>query len=136
MRTLTVLAAVLAVALPLASAASDSGGISGILRTQAGVPLPYTAIAIEGYGTSDARSVKKTLTTDANGFFVDLTLPEGNYALVAQAENQTFACAQARVNPGIVSRVTMHGGDRGELRCRLAGNGLVDPNQTADLYRI
>ena len=80
--------------------------------------------------------VGKTLTTDRNGFFADITLPPGRYGLEANAGDGTYLCGEVIVLLGEVSRINIHSGYTGLFHCWPHWAGMVDPNQTADLYRI
>jgi len=78
-----------------------------------------------------------TLKTDRNGFFRDITLEPGRYVITSFAENKPVGCAVDDVQTGEVTQVKIEMG-----RDRIVCSGprvhptTIDPNLTADLYRI
>jgi len=67
-------------ALPL-MAQFDTGTITGIVTDSTGAVMPKAKVTVSNIGTGDTRSV----TTDAQGFFVASALPFGNYEVSANA---------------------------------------------------
>src|SRR5215467_11275724 len=68
------------------------GRISGTVTDQQGAVIPGAAVTI----TNEATDVKRTLTTDENGFYVATNLPIGNYGVMV--EHQGFKMGQKTNN--------------------------------------
>ena len=78
-----------------------------------------------------------TVKTDSHGFFTDITLDPGRYVIMARMPGKMQGCAVDDVQTGETARVKLEIG-----RDRLVCTGprvhptVIDPNLTADLYRI
>jgi len=77
------------------------------------------------------------LTTDRHGFFSDITLEPGRYIVMARVPGQVLGCAVDDVQQGEITRVKIEIG-RSSIVC--SGPRVhptqIDPNVTADVYRI
>jgi protocatechuate 3,4-dioxygenase beta subunit len=129
--------------------AADYGGVTGYVRDlNSGEPLEGVSVEIS---SSDMTHVVRT---DKNGFFADITLQPGFYSFYVTGEcagpervnGQTLIrrcgsneCSVATVLDGERSRVTLYAVRRGwsDAECyRPVHPSIVDPNQSADLYRM
>src|SRR5438309_6696781 len=79
---LAFVALILALALPLASRAQDTGYISGTVTDKSGAAVVGAEVLI----TNTAGSVTRTTTTNADGAYVVAGLPGGTYNLVVTAK--------------------------------------------------
>jgi len=73
---------VVALALPLASPAQDTGYISGTVTDKSGAAIVGAEVVI----TNTAGSLTRTTTTNSDGAYVVAGLPGGNYNLVVTAK--------------------------------------------------
>jgi len=129
--------------------AADSGGVTGYVRdVYSGQPLRGVSVEI----MSD--DMTHIVHTDKNGFFADITLQPGIYTFYVTGEcpkpehvnGETMVrlcgsnqCSVAKVLDGEQSRVTLQAVRKGwsDAECYWpAHSANVDPNQSADLYRI
>lgn len=127
----------LMIAIP-AFADDTSGGISGyVVDMKTGQPvdraqiLYYRAPFIE-----NATTIRK-LETDRHGYFRDITLEPGRYIVMAQFPGRVLGCAVDDVQNGEISRIRIELG-RDAIVCSgpRVHPTLIDPNATADVYRI
>jgi hypothetical protein len=125
------------IALP-ALADNTSGGISGyVVDLKSGQPIDraqimyYRAPYIE-----NATNIRK-LETDRRGYFRDITLEPGRYIVMAQVPGRVLGCAVDDVQNGEISRIRIEIG-RDVIVCSgpRVHPTLIDPNATADVYRI
>jgi protocatechuate 3,4-dioxygenase beta subunit len=78
-----------------------------------------------------------TQKTDKNGYFTDITLVPGRYIVMARVPNRVEGCAVDDVQQGEVTHVVLKvGGNRIICAGPRVHPTTVDPNLTADLYRI
>jgi hypothetical protein len=75
--------------------------------------------------------------TDRHGFFTDITLDPGRYIIMARVPDKVMGCAVDDVQQGEITRVKIEVG-RDSIVCLgpRVHPTIVDPNLTADLYRI
>jgi hypothetical protein len=135
----------LAIALALAGSlivpalAQQVGGISGtVVDAQTGQPIPhaklyyYKAPYLEK-GPNEIR----VMETNSHGFFSNIVLQPGRYVVMARFPNKVEGCAVDDVMSGEVTRLHLVIG-RDVLMC--SGPSVhpitIDPNTTADVYRI
>jgi 5-hydroxyisourate hydrolase-like protein (transthyretin family) len=138
-RVATVLALVGLMGLP-ALADQMGGGLSGhVVDINTGQPvahmtiLYYKAPYLEN---GENRIIENK--TDSKGWFTDITLQPGRYIIMARDGNNILqGCAVDDVQTGEVSRLKIEIG-RNMLVCSgpRVHPTVIDPNLTADLYRI
>ena len=122
---------------PIAAPAESPTGISGtVLDAATHRPLPAVAVVFE---RQDGSNDSVTIVSTKRGDFVRLGLQPGRYAVSASVGGQTATCRLVDVASGQMRRVeiTVAAGER-DVACtpaRPAGD-LVDPDETADVYRI
>jgi hypothetical protein len=129
----SLLAAMFLLAATVPARAGDSGGISGYVRDDRGLPLPHAVVQFQRLG-----GLVGTVRTDDSGFFSDITLEPGRYMIRVDGVlgSQSSSCVVRDVFGGEVARLTIGVGittrdcDWGQA------SSLVDPNATADVYRI
>lgn len=129
----------LAGALATPALAEQPGGIAGTVvdarsgRAMAGVTLYYYRAP---YLENGANRIM-TLRTNPRGFFSDVTLEPGRYVVMARIGGGVQGCAVDDVIGAEVTRIKIAIG-RGALMCSgpRVHPALVDPNATADVYRI
>ena len=124
-------------------ALAENGGISGyVVDAASGRRIPGQLLVVYRYPSG---SVAGELRTDAHGFFSDITLVPGRYAVAvagADAVNVTRAplksgCAIDDVFGGEVTRIRISLGREGAACSGPRPNpSLIDANATADVYRI
>jgi len=128
------IALILSVLAGTAAGAADSGGISGYLLDRAGRPMRHATVII--FRPSDWCSIR--VSTDGRGFFGAIDLEPGRYYVAVLVRGAVSgyldACAVRDVVGGEQDRVTLHAGQCSEDSSTL--HSLVDPNGTADVYRI
>lgn len=135
----------IAIALALASAcfvpglADQNGGIAGtVVDAKTGRPVPHATLYYykAPYLENGQNEIKK-LETNGNGFFADITLEPGRYVVMARFPDKVEGCAVDDVVGGETTRMKLEIG-RDALMC--SGPHIhpmtVDPNATADVYRI
>jgi hypothetical protein len=129
----------LAGSLVTSALADQPGGISGtVVDIKTGQPVSgatlyyYRAPYLEN-GPNHIVS----LQTNRHGFFSDLTLQPGRYIIMARFPNKVQGCAVDDVMGGEVARMKIEIG-RDAIMCSgpRTHPALVDPNATADVYRI
>ncbi|MBV8153241.1 MAG: carboxypeptidase regulatory-like domain-containing protein [Candidatus Eremiobacteraeota bacterium] len=139
MRTFAVLLAFVSLLAAPVLADTNTAGLSGtVVDAKTGQPIAHATILyyrtpyLEN-GTNRIYTVK----TDNKGFFSDITLEPGRYVVMARVPDRVIGCAVDDVQIGEVARVKMVVG-RDQIVC--SGPRVhptsVDPNLTADLYRI
>jgi hypothetical protein len=132
------LALMIFVAVPALADATDGGLAGTVVDLSTGQPIEHATILyyktpyLEN-GPNRIMEVK----TDRHGFFSDITLEPGRYVVMARVPGKVLGCAVDDVQQGETARVKIEIG-----RDRIVCSGprvhptLVDPNLTADLYRI
>jgi hypothetical protein len=130
-------AAVLANARP---ALAENGGISGyVVDAASGRRIPGQLLVVYRYPFG---AVAGELRTDAHGFFSDITLAPGRYAVAVASGEVTglrtaSGCAVDDVFGGEVTRIRISLGREGAPCSGPRPNpSLIDANATADVYRI
>ncbi|MBV8149890.1 MAG: hypothetical protein JO092_12415, partial [Candidatus Eremiobacteraeota bacterium] len=75
--------------------------------------------------------------TDRHGFFTDITLDPGRYIVMARVPGKVLGCAVDDVQQGEITHFKIEIG-RDQIVCSgpRVHPTMVDPNLTADLYRI
>lgn len=135
----------LAIALALAGSvclpalASQNGGIAGtVVDAKTGQPIAHATLYYyrAPYLENGANQIKK-LETNGKGFFADITLEPGRYVVMARLADRVEGCAIDDVLGGETTRMRLEIG-HDALMC--TGPHIhpmtVDPNATADVYRI
>ena len=139
MKTYAALLAIMTLLSAPAVADSTTAGLSGtVVDVNTGRPIEHATVLyykspyLEN-GTNRIYEAK----TDKHGFFSDITLEPGRYIIMARVPDRMLGCAVDDVQIGEVARVKLEIG-----RDRIVCSGprvhptSVDPNLTADLYRI
>jgi len=137
-RLATVLALVGLMGLP-ALADTNGAGLSGkVVDINTGQPVEHMTIVYykQPYLENGANRLIEN-KTDRHGMFSDITLEPGRYIIMARVDNQLKGCAVDDVQLGEVTRVKIEIG-RDMLVCSgpRVHPTVIDPNLTADLYRI
>ena len=108
------------------------------MDVQTGQPVPQATLYYyrTPYLENGATRIM-TLHTNNHGFFSDVTLEPGRYVVMARFPDKVEGCAVDDVIGGEVSRMKVEIG-RGTIMCSgpRVHPALVDPNATADVYRI
>jgi hypothetical protein len=118
---------------------TTNGGLQGqVVDLSTGKPIDHATIVY--YKTpylDNGPNRIMTVKTDRRGYFTDITLEPGRYVIMARVPNKVEGCAVDDVQTGETARVKIEIG-----RDRIVCSGprvhptVVDPNLTADLYRI
>jgi hypothetical protein len=121
------------------AAADELGGISGtVVNVTNGQPMPNAVLYYyrSPYLEHGPNHLMK-LETNRHGFFTDITLEPGRYVIMAQVPGRVEGCAVDDVIGGEVARVRIEIGHSGVM-CSgpRVHPALVDPNATADVYRV
>lgn len=139
MRTFAILLAMMSIVAVPAIADSNTAGLSGtVVDYNTGKPIEHATILYykTPYLENGTNRIYET-KTDKKGFFADITLQPGRYVIMARMPDRVIGCAVDDVQIGEVVRVKMQIG-RDQIVC--SGPRVhptsVDPNLTADLYRI
>lgn len=128
--------------LPLAALADATGGVSGVVIDRAtGRPVAGATIAVYQLpaGESDRPNMTRVraLKTDRHGFFSDLSLEPGGYLITATVPRRAAACAVHAINNGVVRHLQIVvSNDSHASYCRGPYSVPIDPDETADVYRI
>lgn len=135
------LATTLALAAFLAApalAAQLSGGLSGhVTDLKTGQPIANATIYYYRSPYVDNVTVPKKLVTDRHGFFADVTLQPGRYIVMSQVAGKVMGCAVDDVMDGESTRINIKMGyDTIICSGPRVHPTLLDPNATADVYRI
>jgi hypothetical protein len=119
--------------------ADQPAGISGtVVDAKTGQPLAHATLYYYRSPYLDQGPNRiMTLETNPRGFFSDVTLDPGRYVIMARFDGMVEGCAVDDVIGGEVARVRIEVG-RDALMCSgpRVHPTLVDPNATADVYRI
>jgi hypothetical protein len=133
----TVLALASLIAIP-AFADETSGGIAGyVVDMKSGQPIDRAQIMYYRAPFVENGTTIRKLETDRHGFFRDITLEPGRYIVMAQVPGRVLGCAVDDVQNGEISRIRIEIG-RDVIVCSgpRVHPTLIDPNATADVYRI
>jgi carboxypeptidase family protein len=137
-RLVVVVTAVLLLAAPMGAAANTFGGISGFVVDGATArPVPGVAIIIARL--PENVETRHSLLANRKGFFVNLGLEPGRYAVTANVMGRSATCVIDDVYADQVRSVRIVlGAANGEPRCFRAQfhRSVVNPDETADVYRI
>lgn len=134
---LTMLALAGLMALP-ALADQATGGISGqVVDIHTGQPVAHAVILYYRVPYLENNTTLHKLETDRNGRFSDITLEPGRYILMARVPNRVQGCAVDDVVGGETTRVKI-GFGHDVIQCSgpRVHPAMIDPNATADVYRI
>jgi Carboxypeptidase regulatory-like domain len=135
----------IAIVLALASAcilpalADQNGGIAGtVVDAKTGQPMAHaTLYYYKAPYLENGPNQIKTLQTNSRGFFADITLQPGRYVVMARFPNKVEGCAIDDVVGGETTHMRLEIG-HDALMC--SGPHIhpmtIDPNATADVYRI
>jgi hypothetical protein len=135
----------LAIVLALAGAlvapafADQLGGISGtVVDAKTGQPIAHATLYY--YRTpylENGPNHIMTLQSNGRGFFSNVTLEPGRYIVMARFPGKVEGCAVDDVIGGEVARMKVEIG-HDQIMCSgpRIHPALVDPNATADVYRI
>jgi hypothetical protein len=124
----------------VASALADEpGGIAGtVVDAKTGQPISNATLYYyrSPYLDNGPNHIM-TLRSNSRGFFSDVTLQPGRYVVMARFPNKVQGCAVDDVMGGEVARMKIEiGHDAVMCSGPRIHPALVDPNATADVYRI
>jgi hypothetical protein len=134
---ISALAATVALCATALARADTSGGISGFVVDHAThKTIPGAAVVVARL--PEKSFAHRSLIADRKGFFVDLGLEPGRYAVTANVRGRTATCVIDDVNGGQVRRVKIELGGRYAGTCigAYAVRTHVDPDETSSLYRV
>jgi hypothetical protein len=119
--------------------ADDLGGIAGkVVDANTGQPLAYATLYYyrSPYLENGPNHIL-AIQTDRHGYFADITLEPGRYIVMARVPGKVEGCAVDDVMGGEVAHMQLYVG-RGTVMCSgpRVHSAMVDPNATADIYRI
>jgi hypothetical protein len=122
-----------------AALADEPGGISGtVVDAKTGQPISHATLYYyrAPYLENGPNHIMK-LETNNRGFFSDVTLQPGRYIIMARFAEKVEGCAVDDVMGGEVARMRIEIG-HDAIMCSgpRVHPALVDPNATADIYRI
>ena len=138
----TIAFAIAAAFMPLAALADATGGVSGVVIDRStGKPVAGAAISVYELpaATSDSPAMIRvsSLKTDRHGFFSNLSLAPGGYLITATVPRKAAACAVHAVNNGVVRHLQIVvSNDSHAAYCGGPYAHQIDPDETADVYRI
>lgn len=115
-----------------------SGGISGyVVDLKSGQPIDRAEIMYYRAPFVENGTIIRKMETDRHGFFRDITLEPGRYIIMAQVPGRVLGCAVDDVQNNEISRIRIEIG-RDAIVCSgpRVHPTLIDPNATADVYRI
>ena len=129
----------LAGSLAATALADQPGGISGsVVDAKTGQPMAHAKLYYyrAPYHENSPNHIM-TLETNARGFFSDVTLDPGRYVVMARFPGKVEGCAVDDVVGGEVAHLRIEIG-HDAIMCSgpRVHPALVDPNATADVYRI
>lgn len=129
----------LAVSFAVPAFADEPGGIAGtVVDAATGQPIANATLYYyrSPYLENGPNHIM-TLQTNKHGFFSDVTLEPGRYVVMARFADKVEGCAVDDVIGSEVSRMRIVIG-RDAVMCTgpCVHSALVDPNATADVYRI
>jgi Carboxypeptidase regulatory-like domain len=139
MRQIAALLTLMILAAGSALADTTNAGLQGqVVDLSTGKPIAHATILY--YKTpylDNGPNRIITMKTDRNGYFTDITLQPGRYIVMARVPGKVEGCAVDDVQTGETARVKLEVGSN-EIVCSgpRVHPTLVDPNLTADLYRI
>lgn len=136
---LAIAALAAAVLVPAGASAEATVGVRGyVIDTATNKPLPGAAVVIARLPVADAAD-RTSVLADRKGFFAQLGLAPGTYAVTANVEGHTATCVIDDIDGGLTRDVRIYlspdSGDAKCVRARLTGS-LVDPDQSAAIYTV
>jgi hypothetical protein len=137
MKRITVLLACL-IALSALPALADTGGIAGmVVDLDTGLPMANAAVAIYHLPLTATSPQIQSALTNRKGFFTNMGLDPGRYLVTAEISGRTSSCIIDDVYANETVRMKIEVGADGQ-RCigPHVQSAVLDPSQTADLYRI
>jgi hypothetical protein len=129
----------LAGAFCLPALADQNGGIAGtVVDAKSGQPMAHAKLYYyKAPYLENGPNQIKTLETNNRGYFADITLEPGRYVVMARFPDKVEGCAIDDVVGGETTHMKLEIG-HDALMC--SGPHIhsmtVDPNATADIYRI
>lgn len=115
------------------------GGISGtVVDAKTGQPITHaTLYYYRAPYLEHGPNHIMTLQTNGRGFFSDVTLDPGRYVIMARLPGKVEGCAVDDVMGGEVTRMKIEIG-RDTIMCSgpRVHSAMIDPNTSADVYRI
>jgi hypothetical protein len=139
MKTIAALLTLMTLLIAPAFADNSTGGLAGtVVDLSTGQPIEHATILYykTPYLENGPNRINE-IKTDRHGFFSDITLEPGRYVIMARVPDKVLGCAVDDVQQGETARVKIEIG-----RDRIVCSGprvhptVIDPNLTADLYRI
>ena len=122
-----------------ALAQQQPGGISGtVVDAKTGQPIAHaTLYYYRSPYVERGQNRIMTLETNNNGYFSNIALEPGRYVVMARFPGKVQGCAVDDVMSGEVARVRIEMG-HDALMCSgpRVHPALVDPNASADVYRV
>lgn len=132
------LAATLTLTAPIGASANGFGGISGyVIDGATARPVPGAAIVIARL--PENVETHGSMVANRHGFFVNLGLEPGRYAVTANVAGRSASCVIDDVYADQVRTVRIVlGPANDEPRCFRAQfhRSVVNPDETADVYHI
>jgi hypothetical protein len=128
----------LAGAFGAAALADEPGGISGtVVDAKTGQPMAHATLYYYRSPYHETSTRIMTLQTNNRGYFSDVTLEPGRYVVMARFPGKVQGCAVDDVVGREVTRMKIEIG-HDSIMCSgpRVHPALVDPNATADVYRI
>jgi hypothetical protein len=119
--------------------ADQPAGIAGkVVDATTGQPMPHATLYYyrAPYLENGANRILE-MVTNGRGFFSDITLTPGRYIVMARLPGKVEGCAVEDVMGGEVAHLRIEIGHN-SIMCSgpRTHPALVDPNATADVYRI
>jgi hypothetical protein len=123
---------------PLVAGAEGGTGMSGYV-VDASTKAPIAGVTVVIVRDEAAPAEQREVVTNRQGFFTDITLVPGRYMISADTQGHLVTCIVNDVNSGVVRHVNILIGHAGtDTRCvgLTLRNNMVDPDQTASIYRV
>ena len=142
MKNAVLLAALVAAsASPTAAFADSSAGIAGyVIDMATNKPVPGAAVVIARLPvSSDESTLNDSVVADRKGFFSQLGLLPGTYAVTANVVGRSATCLIDNVYGGLVRSLRIYlSPTSAEMKCVHArpARSLVDPDQTSAIYTV
>jgi protocatechuate 3,4-dioxygenase beta subunit len=138
MKTLLTILALASILSGAALANQPTGGISGyVTDVKTGRPIANATVLYYKSPYVENVTVLQKLVTDRHGFYSDITLEPGRYVVMARFPDKVQGCAVDDVMGGETAHIKITMG-HDQIMCSgpRVHPALVDPNTTADVYRI
>lgn len=136
-RTLALSATIVAMCAGIAGAEASTGLSGTVIDDRTNGTVPGAAIVV--IGLPEHGQTRRTLIADKKGFFVDLGLAPGRYAVSAEVQGRSSTCVIDDVYGGQVRRVHLHlraQTVQGECLHAYEHRQVVNPDDTTDTYRV